>query len=138
MYEFTFVCRDFRTHSCFHCATEAAREVSKLATWCGFAPALVSLCRYSLPSRTCRAIRFNLKSFNQCVQAALNQNVRPSPISRVRQTFPPPPSPPPILLSPPPPPLCIGTLLCYVSPISCTPHLFSTLQLHIPALRAMN
>lgn len=70
-----------------------------------------------------RAIRFNLKSFNQCVQAALNQNVRPSPVSRVRQTFP-PPSP----LSPPPPPLCIGTLLlCYVSPISCTPHPLSTL-----------
>lgn len=40
MYEFTSACRDFRTHSCFHCATEAAREVSKLATWCGFAPTL--------------------------------------------------------------------------------------------------
>lgn len=30
---------------------------------------------------TCRAICFNLKSFNQCVQAALNQNVRPSPVA---------------------------------------------------------
>jgi len=29
----------------------------------------------SLFSRTCRPIRFNLKSFNQCVQAALDQNV---------------------------------------------------------------
>lgn len=57
MYEFASACWDFRTHSCFHCATEAAREVSKLATWCGFAPALApSLCRYSLPSRTCRAL----------------------------------------------------------------------------------
>lgn len=57
--------------------------------------ALHPLSPISLPSRTCRAIRFNSKSFNQCVQAALNQNVRPSRRwCPVRQTFPPPPPSP--------------------------------------------
>lgn len=76
--------RDFRTHSCFHCETQATRERVGfgVSDFVALRPTAHSSVRtpppISLSSRTCRAIRFNLKSFNQCIQAALNQNVRPS------------------------------------------------------------
>lgn len=66
----------------------------------------------SLYSRTCRAIRFNLKSFNQCIQAALNQNVRPSRyLVRAKQFH-------RLILHPS---VSLRALLRYVSPVPLLP-----------------